>query len=224
MKKTAIALTLATLSCISAGQAFAADSATMTVGGSVITGSCTPSLSSRTVDFGDIKYADLTPDADTSVTIHPTTTLTVQCTTPMSVGYTVTDNVHASLAPGMKVYNAEGGYTSQPSQQLGVGYANGSPIGAVSWDNMDDGVMLDGSSASLLWSTVGGSVWDETSNIQKVDGSEVVTWSTDGVGPAAFTQAATELTFNLAVRQTDELTLSEDASIAGSATIALVYL
>lgn len=222
------ALALVSLLSAGAGQAVAAESATLTVGGSVITGACTPALSAGVVDYGTIPVSTLSQTAQTTLAVK-TVALTVHCTTPLVFGMGVTDN-RAGTAAALR-YTDPDGDPQGGTSAFGLGVTGGGVnIGGYTLYVSD--AVVDGAVAKMALVNPDGVV----SGVYA--GGEYENWYPRGgviyysaaVAPNSGDRlaAAQDLAYQLSVvTQLDSvqgLALTEDTRLDGSATLSLTYL
>ncbi|MFP3890261.1 DUF1120 domain-containing protein [uncultured Ralstonia sp.] len=92
MRKALVATAVGGLFAMAASSAFAADTAELTVKGTIIPSACTANFAGGgNIDFGTIKIADLKANEFNKLPSQ-TTSLTVSCQTAKQVQFTVTDS------------------------------------------------------------------------------------------------------------------------------------
>ncbi|MDY3572547.1 DUF1120 domain-containing protein [Enterobacter hormaechei] len=165
MKKE-LTLILAVVICpFITGSAMAAGTADMSVGGTVITGSCTPTLSASTVDYGTIDVSRLTStnEKEGNRLGFRDITLNVTCDSPMKVAWGATDNraeTAAWLNSDIEISNGYGlGYF------FGLGDTpEGKHIGSYSITLTEPGSTVDGEPAYLAQRHGASGTWVHLAN------------------------------------------------------------
>lgn len=219
MKKTVLALVLAGMATASVSSAFASESVDLKVTGTLIVGSCTPTIpDSASVDYGDVAIAGLNTTGANALGDR-TTNFTVTCESAMKVGFTTTDDRSNSEKTGL----ATG---QDATHTFGLGFAGESsniPIGG--YNIALEAPTYDSNTGSILTSTDNGSTWNVTANANMVNGgTEVYTVGTSAGVPVAFKSATFPLTVSASTQGTGILNLIDDTPLDGQATITLKYL
>lgn len=225
---TAVAMTLS-------AAAHAADgTAVLKLTGTLTNEPCMPTLSGGgTVDFGT-KHLDELSATDTTQLGSKDLTLSIACTAPTKMGWTIVDD-RADSKAGIYV---EGGWTeddivfgSSSSMQFGVGKtAGGVKIGSYSVSLSNTASTADGVAMPITYGSMGQDslAWSDLgSTYDFVVGSGDVIYTvsdSSSNNPLAFTNAVFPLRISLAVQKTDTLAITEETPIDGQATITMVYL
>jgi len=234
MKKE-LTLILAVVICpFITGSAMAAGTADMSVGGTVITGSCTPTLSASTVDYGTIDVSRLTSTDEKAGNRlgFRDITLNVTCDSPMKVAWGVTDNRLGTAA-----------WLSSDVEFLGPDYARayffglgdtpeGKHIGSYSITLTESGSTVDGGPAHFLQRANASGPWTYLTNTTNADiyerdaapDKQFTAGSPGTHEPMAATTASYALSISLQVDLMSNLNLTDDTVLDGSATFTLVYL
>lgn len=220
MKKIAVSVILGMGVAATSG-AFAASTADLSVIGTIVPSSCDITLSNNKVELGKISSSDLTADATTELQAK-TLEVEVSCEAPAKFSLSAVDNTGDSAA-----------VTADTAFGLGK-TSNNEKFGHFSL--RFNGTTLEGDSTSVIglastdkttWavapttpepgSTVNGPALSKGSNYLAFG---------DGVGPAAVKDIK-EFSGTLEVRTfiaaANSLTLDDDESFAGSATIEVNY-
>lgn len=206
MKKYFAAFTATALIGI-APYALAASSTDLTVTGTITPSACTPSLSAGgVVDLGKISAKDLNQDRWTEVSKDPIQ-LTVTCDAATLFALDSTDN-RAGTA-----FREEGAF--------GLGLTDaGEKLGQF-WPNIL-AVQADGQPADAIESRDGGTSWN-SSDVMEVDTLTAV--SAPGTTlPIAATNVSMNIEIRTLIARADSLTLTEEVTIDGSATIEVKYM
>lgn len=204
----------------------AADSADLVVQATAVTGACTPALDTPVVSFGVIPYGTLDVSAPTALA-EKTVQLTINCTSPMAVGWTLTDNRTDSVAQ-LPVTLAGQQYSGPALAGLG-NTPDGAPLG--NWAlsvGMGTGVQHDGTAGIAIISADGGNTWRGTAGAPaevSFTGS-LITSVADITSalPVPFSTGTFSLTVGAVIAPRSTLNLTDDTRLDGSATISLVYL
>lgn len=216
IKTLVTALTLAGLSCAMMNTASAADSVDLKVTGTISMGSCTPTFDNSAVDFGKISAASLQADHTTSLGTKQVS-LKIHCEAARSVGFTITDN-----APGVPDYPV-GGMTLDTEFGLGK-TAAGEPLGG--FNIKLSSVTMDGTAGDVLSSADTGKTFAAFTGA--ADNAGTTVWSAGAAGTDSAAAPATDFVYGMdvtaALAQSGDLTLTDGATLAGSATFTLTYL
>ena len=235
MKKE-LTLILAVVICpFITGSAMAAGTADMSVGGTVITGSCTPTLSASTVDYGTIDVSRLT--STNTVTGNRLgfrdITLNVTCDSPMKVAWGVTDNRTGTAAYlNSEVERSGGNYHYEQAYFFGLGDTpEGKHIGSYSITLTEPGSTVDGEPAYLAQRHGASGTWVHLANGNRAAVYEresnhysFTVVSPGTLEPMAATTVSYALSISLQVDLMSNLNLTDDTVLDGSATFTLVYL
>ncbi|MHA0865743.1 DUF1120 domain-containing protein [Enterobacter wuhouensis] len=233
MKKLLVATTVAM--ALSA-TAHAADStAQLKVQGVLTNDACTPSMSGGvTIDFGTY-FVDTLSSTATNQLGHKDTTLSITCSSPTKVSWTIEDNVGGAANIDILSAGFSGGnvYSGSEPNHFGVGKtAGGVNIGAYAVSINKNASTADGTTQKVIesintntdalegWSKFfDATVFDYAQTDEQYTLSQITP-----VQPIAFTNAVFPLRIALAVEKTSTLAITDDTPIAGQATITLHYL
>ncbi|MNB62450.1 hypothetical protein D3C81_28990 [compost metagenome] len=212
-----------------AHSAFAADTAVLKVQGTLIMGSCTPSLpSDGVVDFGAIPVDSLSNSVVNQLG-QKDITLTLTCTSPTKVAWSIADDRADSVvdtAPQIDTHPAS------PDTEFGLGKtADNVDLGSyavIARDNPTTGdVMIDGAVGKIALSSDEGANWTPGNgagiNLHS-DGTRILTFSDDLGSPVPFEVATQHLTVGAAVQDSKTLAITDDTPLDGQATISVKYL
>ena len=211
MKNVLIALALLS------SNALAASTAELTVKGLITPMACTPQLSSGgLVDFGKISRNDLNLTNGTRLP-HKYLTLTVNCNAAGRFALRMRDNRDGTAHVNSEIFYGLGLDTA--GNKIGVYSVSFDPKQTV----VDDLAVVYGTE-----STTGGLAW-RTSNLNPIDvGSRSLLGFTDVAGSMAGPSAIQTLTSTLKLEATinarQNLDLSVETPMDGSATLEVVYL
>ncbi|MBO0491820.1 DUF1120 domain-containing protein [Pseudomonas sp. Marseille-Q1929] len=211
MKNTLIALALVT------GTAHAASTTELTVKGLITPMACTPLLSGGgLVDFGKISRNDLNLTNGTRLP-HKYLTLTVNCNAAGRYALRMRDNRDGTAHVNSEIFYGLG--LDSSGNKIGVYSVSFDPKQTV----VDDLAVVYGTE-----STTGGLAW-RTANLNPIDvGSRSLLGFTDVVGSTSGPSAIQSLTSTLKLEATinarQNLDLSVETPMDGSATLEVVYL
>jgi type 1 fimbria pilin len=201
-------LTLGALLLAAAPLAFAQSTVDLTISGEIVPNACTPTLSGGgNIALGTFDLASLDPVNVTQTPGHPVT-LSITCSGPVSIGYSIKDNRAASARVGMS---------------YGLGFDGaGNQIGG--YNIAITSVTADGSTAGLMSSADQGATWIEDS--YHFWDNDTQTWRAVGTGtaPALTTTQVLELEVNPQIVGTNNLDFGSMIVIDGSSTFVMHYL
>ncbi len=207
--------TLAWLTGVSTAQA--ASTVELTVGGLITPMACTPALSGGgLIDFGKISQQDLNQATGTRLPLK-SLTLTVSCNAPGRYALRMRDNRDGSAHVNSEIYYG-----------LGLDSA-GNKIGVYSVKFDPKQTVADALPVTYgTESTTNGVAW-RTSNSNPIDiGSRSLLGFTDvagsTAGPSAIQNLTSTLTLEAVINAKQNLDLSVETLMDGSATLEVVYL
>jgi type 1 fimbria pilin len=204
MKKYLAALSSAAL--ITIAPYALASSTDLTVTGLITPVACTPSLSNGgVIDNGKISAATLNQTTYTKVGEHPMQ-LSVTC--------------EAARLVVLKTIDNKPGTTTERSFGLGL-TGKGEKLGNVIV-KIDKSV-ADGVEVEAIYSVDDGASWQDTPSIQPEDLTSVAFRSDYGT-PIDVKDLAMDLKISTYIARADSLTLTDEVTLDGSATIEMIYL
>lgn len=215
---------LATAIALSTTSAFAADTAVMKVAGTLTNSACTAELGNGgIVDYGYIRLGELS-DTSNNKLGQKQIPVTINCTAPTKVGFTIMDNRGDSNA---QLPVDIGGNMNQTAKYYtyGVGLTNdGKKIGNYGmWmtDTSVDGKSVDSVANNHDWSAT---TWKKT-GIPRSDAFQTIAFAETGTTtPMAITTASFNFVTNLVIWDTSTLAITDDTALDGQNTMTLVYL
>ncbi|MBP1127911.1 MULTISPECIES: DUF1120 domain-containing protein [Pseudomonas] len=199
------------------GAAHAASTVDLTVTGLITPMACTPLLSSGgLIDFGKISRNDLNLTKGTRLPLKYLT-LTVNCNAPGRFALRMRDNRDGTAHVNSEIFYGLGLDTS--GNKIGVYSVSFDPKQTV----VDDLAVAYGTE-----STTGGVAW-RTANLNPIDiGSRSLLGFTDVMGsvagPSAIRSLTSTLTLEATINARQNLDLSVETLMDGSATLEVVYL
>lgn len=215
---------LATAIALSTTSAFAGETAVMKVTGILTNAACTPALGNGgVIDYGYIRLGELSNTSNNKLG-QKQIPVTISCTAPTKVGFTIMDNRGDSNAQlpvdiGSNMNKTTKYYT------YGVGMTNdGQKIGNYGmWmtDVTADGNTVDPIANNHDWSATS---WQKTS-IPRSDAFQTIAFAETGTTiPMAITTASFNFVTNLVIWDTSTLAITDDTALDGQNTMTLVYL
>ncbi|HDC4639295.1 TPA: DUF1120 domain-containing protein [Enterobacter cloacae] len=215
---------LATAIALSTTSAFAAETAVLKVKGTLTNAACTAELGNGgIVDYGYIRLGELSNTSNNKIG-QKQIPVTINCTAPTKVGFTITDNRGDSNA---QLPVDIGGNMNQTAKYYtyGIGLTNdGKKIG--NYGMWMTGTTVDGKSVDSIaqnhdWSAT---TWKKT-GIPRSDGFQTVAFAETGTTtPMAITTANFNFVTNLVIWDTTTLAITDDTPLDGQNTMTLVYL
>lgn len=215
---------LASLIALASASAFAEPTAVLKVHGTLTNSACSPSIGNGgVVDYGYIRLGELSATSNNKLG-QKQVPVTITCTAPTKVGFTVLDNrgdsnaqlpvdIGGNLNQSAKYYTYGVGTTTE-----GVKIGN---YGMWMTDVMADGNAVDSVANNHDWSAT---TWKKT-GIPRSDAFSTVSFAQTGtVEPIAITAANFNFVTNLTIRDTSTLAITDDTALDGQATMTLVYL
>ncbi|MFL1504662.1 DUF1120 domain-containing protein [Pseudomonas sp. S191] len=200
-----------------ASTAQAASTAELTVGGLITPMACTPVLSAGgVIDFGKISQKDLNQATGTRLPLK-SLTLTISCNAPGRFALRMRDNRDGSAHVSSEIHYGLG--LDSAGNKLGVYSVSFDPKQTVA-----DALPVTYGTES----TTGGLAW-RTSNSNPIDiGSKSLLGFTDvagsTAGPSAIQNLTSTLTLEAVINAKQNLDLSVETLMDGSATLEVVYL
>ena len=213
-----------------AQSSMAATNATLTVGGQIVPGSCSMSLSTPNVDYLKIPLSLLNKSASTEISpgmsgTMPTTDISITCDMPTQIAVRVTDNRASTV--DISVSDEIG--TGDSAEYFGLGVDSAQTrIGAfmmTSYFNMT----IDSQNGRLIESFDNGASWDVPmfAAVRNPSGWRM-SWTTAAdLGkpmPKPMTEMVQRFAFAAAVVPTSTLVSNAPIVLNGSVTMELVYL
>ncbi|MGU3488056.1 DUF1120 domain-containing protein [Enterobacter bugandensis] len=229
---------LASVLAVAASSAMAASSIDIQVTGKIVPASCTPAFTSGggIADFGTIKVAALNDTTMTALPDLKTIPITITCEEPTRIGVTFND-AHADSAPTetLPIGYSDTDFAGQVEYTSGLGMYNGAKIGAYSMGiQRDPGTATNdagdnlypifntNASATSGWGIKGGAHY-----LQIVtDKSETYSFTnvTGGDAPVAQSQINFVVGIMAMINPTNDLNITDEATLDGLTNVELVYL
>lgn len=184
---------------------------------------CTPMLSGGgVVDYGSIPARTLKPGAITALPAE-SLSFTIHCDASAKVSVRAIDNRTSSVIAGI-VSSGSGNGTLNDSFNFGLGMAAGRGIGGYAIIFRPTSFTGDYQQAQLLFSTDNGATWQQSKN-GFVAKNQSIGWAiAGGNNIASWRNISGTLTVQPYLNKPENLPLSQDIFLNGSATIELSYL
>lgn len=224
---------LASMLAVAASSAMAASSVDIQVTGKIVPSSCTPAFVSGggIADFGTMKVASLNSTKPTTLPDMKIIPISITCETATRIGVTFND-AHADSAPttDLSVAFADLDLQTTPAYTAGLGMYNGKQIGAYSMGiqltsatNADGDTLYPVYSEDLQdWGTKSGNRYLQV----KTDKSETFGFaaSSGGMAPVAQKQINFSVGLSAIINPTNDLNVTDEATLDGLTNVELVYL
>ena len=228
---------LASVLAVAASSAMAASSVDIQVTGKIVPSSCTPAFISGggIADFGTMKVASLnstTPTPLADVKIIP---ISITCEEATRVGVTFNDS-HVDSAPTetIPVNFIDSDFPTSVGFTAGLGMYGDKKIGAYSMGiQKTDGATTNGDGVNLypIFTSDNGASWGVKSGVRylqvKPDKSEIYSFTDQATGAIA-PVAQTKINFNVGIaamiNPTNDLNITDEATLDGLTNVELVYL
>lgn len=215
---------LASLIALASASAFAEPTAVLKVQGTLTNSACSPSIGNGgVIDYGYIRLGELSATAENKLG-QKQIPVTITCTAPTKVGFTILDNrgdsnaqlpvdIGGNLNQSAKYYTYGVGTTTE-----GVKIGN---YGMWMTNVTADGNAVDSVANNHDWNS---DVWKKT-GIPRSDAFSTIAFAQSGTTtPMAITTANFNFVTNLTIRDTSTLAITDDTPLDGQATMTLVYL
>lgn len=222
---TAVVAAMASVSF--AGQA--AESATLAITGTITPATCDVSLSSATIEFGNIPASTLT--SDVNLKAGSDVTLNVDCDAAATTAVQVTDNRAASamtlteMSDDMKITSASIDGTNvfgmgTDSAQAKVGALVLLVTGATADSTANTNLLLSTDKAAWTASTISAAKGEP---LQK-NGYFSLAANADATAPAALSKSTYTINSQLMLKKADKYPTGEAVKLDGNVTFSVVYL
>lgn len=213
---------ITTLSLLSAALlasfgAQAADTTELKVIGTIRPAACTPAFTGGgTFDYGTIGSKTLESGKYTKLA-RKEAPFTITCDAAAKVSLKITDNRSASVVADATGLGA--------NRTFGLGTIDDKKIGGYSAYFAPAGVKGDGAAVASLWSENKGSSWTAYTDATAMRTDHIYSWAATGsTTPAAYKVIAGTIAVDVAINKPEELPLTKDIPLDGSATLEVAYL
>lgn len=226
---------LASVLAVAASSAMAASSIDIRVTGKIVPSSCTPSFVSGggVADFGTMKVASLNSTTQTMLEGVKVIPISITCESATRVGVTFND-AHADSAPttDTSINFAALDLQMTPAYTAGLGMYNSKPIGAYSMGidrAAGAATNADGDELFAIFSSDNGETWGAKGmgyTPVKTDKSEIYSFSDvkANATPVAQTQYNFKVGVSAIINPTNDLNVTDEATLDGLTNVELVYL
>ncbi|MCX5576287.1 DUF1120 domain-containing protein [Enterobacter sp. E-TC7] len=225
---------LASVLAVAASSAMAASSIDIQVTGKIVPASCTPAFVSGggIADFGTMKVASLNSTKATALADVKIIPISITCEDATRIGVTFND-AHADSAPtgDVPVAFIDPDFETSARNTAGLGMYNGKKIGAYSLGIQSEAGTVTNDAGDNLYPIFSkdGASWGSKSGFRYLqiatDKSEIYSFSDV---PSGQPVAQTKVNFNVGVaaqiNPTNDLNITDEATLDGLTNVELVYL
>jgi len=214
MKKIVLLSTLSAALLASFG-AHAADTTELKVKGVIRPVACTPSFSGgNVVDYGTIPAKSLTAGAYTKLA-EKSVPFSISCDAKTKMALKVADNRASSVITDIE----------EARYNFGLGNVGTANIGGYTLKFLQSSVTTDGQPANQIFSTDGNKTWTATGVNGTLGKDRTFSWADAGATvPAPFKLVSGSITVFPTLNKPENLPLTQDIPLDGSATLEVVYL
>lgn len=215
---------LAPLIALASASAFAEPTAVLKVQGTLTNSACTPSIGNGgVIDYGYIRLGELSATTNNNLG-QKQVPVTITCTAPTKVGFTILDN-RSNTDAGLPVDINTNKNVTLVHYTYGLGTTSeGVKIGDYGmWmtDVTADGNTVDPIAHNHDWAD---GTWKFTTIPRNDEFCTMSFAQTGTLDPIAITTANFNFVTNLTIRDTSTLAITDDTPLDGQATMTLVYL
>ena len=229
---------LASVLAVTASSAMAASSIDIRVTGKIVPASCTPTFTSGggVADFGTIKVASLNDTTMTALPDVKTIPITITCEEATRIGVTFND-AHADSAPTaiLPIAYSDTDFALSVKATSGLGMYNGQKIGAYSMGIKNDVGTVTNDKGENLYpifttdaSAISGWGYKSGSHYLQIatDKSETYSFTNvfGGNAPVAQKQVNFIVGIMAQINPTNDLHITDEATLDGLTNVELVYL
>ncbi|HBU6133174.1 TPA: DUF1120 domain-containing protein [Enterobacter chuandaensis] len=225
---------LASVLAVAASSAMAASSIDIQVTGKIVPASCTPTFTSGggIADYGTMKVASLNSTKATALADVKIIPISITCEDATRIGVTFND-AHADSAPtgDVPVAFIDLDFETSARNTAGLGMYNGKKIGAYSLGIQSEAGTVTNDAGDNLYPIFSkdGASWGSKSGFRYLqiatDKSEIYSFSDV---PSGQPVAQTKVNFNVGVaaqiNPTNDLNITDEATLDGLTNVELVYL
>lgn len=226
---------LASALAVVASSAMAASSIDIQVTGKIVPASCTPSFVSGggVADFGTMKVASLNSTTMTALQDIKTIPISITCESATRIGVTFND-AHSDSAPTARlpISFVDDNFDIDVDGTSGLGMYNGKKIGAYSLGIQLTAGAVTNDAGDELYPNVtrdNGTSWGSKAGERymqvETDKSEIYSFSdTLGGSPVAQTKVNFNVGVAAIINPTNDLNITDEATLDGLTNVELVYL
>jgi len=226
---------LASVLAVAASSAMAASSIDIQVTGKIVPSSCTPTFTSGggIADYGTMKVASLNSTTMTALADVKVIPISITCEDATRIAVTFND-AHSDSAPTtmLPIAYVDSNFDINPKGTAGLGMYNGKKIGAYSLGIQLTKGAVTNDAGDDLYPTVSvdnGASWGNKSGERYMqianDKSEIYSFSSElGGTPVAQTKVNFNVGVAAAINPTNDLNVTDEATLDGLTNVELVYL
>lgn len=199
------------------GSAIAGPTTELKVTGVIKPPACQPAFSGGgVVDFGTIPAASLTPGEYKRLP-NQAVPFAISCDAPVKMALKISDNRSSSAVPAAAGSNTNFTY--------GLGTVAGKNVGGYNLGIAADTVTADGAAVRLLYSVDGNQTWTASVGSGQMGKDRALAWTEpNGASPAAFKSIVGAVWVRAFLEKPENLPLTQDVPLDGSATLEVLYL
>jgi type 1 fimbria pilin len=208
---------------LASSAAFAGPTAELKVTGVIKPVACTPTIGagSAVVDYGNIASGALTAGQNKKLDTKEVP-FTIACEAPVKMAVSAIDNRAASKVTGLA---AQIGGAAGETSMFGLGAAGGKNIGAFHFAMKQGSFTGDGASVDTIGTASAGSPSWSKSAIGGMSTDRLLSWAPSGTAtPGAYQTVSGTLSVTAVLNKPENLNLTGDINLDGSATIEVKYL
>lgn len=210
MQKQLISAVALAASLLASFAVQAADTAELKVKGVIRPASCAPSFSGGgVVDYGVIPASTLKAGQFTTLPTKDVT-MNITCDAATKVAFKTIDNRQSSVVDGLMKY---------PSDNFGLGIVGGKKTGGYTISMTKP--TGDGADLTFIASGDNGKNWGAALNVTK---THMFSFGPTNNAPGAYKQLSAKISLTAYINKPEELDLTREIPLDGSATIEVVYL
>lgn len=229
---------LASVLAVTASSAMAASSIDIRVTGKIVPASCTPTFTTGggIADFGTIKVSSLNSTTSTALPDVKSIPITITCEEATRIGVTFND-AHADSAPTatLPINYSDTDFATEVQYTSGLGMYNGKKIGAYSMGIKDDVGTVTNDKGENLYTIFttdasGRTGWGYRAGSHYLrivtDKSETYSFTnvSGGTSPVAQKQVNFTVGIMAQINPTNDLHVTDEATLDGLTNVELVYL
>ncbi|MFL9922861.1 DUF1120 domain-containing protein [Herbaspirillum lusitanum] len=210
MQKQLISAVALAASLLASFAVQAADTAELKVKGVIRPASCAPSFTGGgVVDYGVIPASTLKAGQFTTLPTKDVT-MNITCDATTKVAFKAVDNRQSSVISGLMQY---------PEENFGLGAVGGKNTGGYSIRMTQP--TGDGANLTLLATNNNGQSWGSAAGVTKI---HMFSFGNNASTPGAYKQLSAKISLTAYINKPEELDLTREIPLDGSATIEVVYL
>ncbi|MBB5392448.1 MULTISPECIES: DUF1120 domain-containing protein [unclassified Herbaspirillum] len=211
------------IAALASAAVFAGPSAELKVTGVIKPVACTPTIGtgSAVIDYGNIPAGSLTPGAN-KVLDTKEVPFTITCEAPVKMAVTAVDNKAASKVTGLAAMVSR---NATESSMFGLGAAAGKNIGAFHFSMKQGSFTGDGVAVNTIGSAVSATPSWSTVSAGGMTTGRMLSWAPAGsTTPGSYRVVSGTLSVVAILNKPENLDLTQDINLDGSATIEVKYL